>query len=410
LSLASPVKVIIMKTAVSSALLLALPVLAIPPPSQFAERADNCTALPANYALTPASSKLPDIFTFADGTKVTTKDQWSCRKQEIIQLFYRQELGDKPGKPDSVTGTVSATSISVTAKVGSKSISFSATVKMPSGATGPVPAIIAYGGASLPIPAGVATITFNNDNVAKQDNTASRGKGLFYDLYGSSHNAGAVTAWAWGVSRIIDVIEADTTKKIDVTKIGVTGCSRNGKGAFFAGAFDDRVALTLPQESGSGGAACWRISDLEEAAGKKIQTAHEIVGENAWYSKLFDAYATKTSTMAIDHHMLPALVAPRGLLVIENNIDWLGPVATTGCMRVGALAYQALGAADSFGFSETAPHSHCSFPSSQQPELTAFINRFLKGDATAKTAGVDKSDQTNVKASTYITWTAPTLT
>lgn len=324
-------------------------------------------------------------------------------------MFYKYELGDKPDKP-TVTGSVSSSSISVTATQGGKSISFSASVKMPSGATGAVPAIIAFGGASLGIPAGVATITFNNDDIAQQTNTGSRGKGKFYDLYGSSHNAGAMTAWAWAVSRIIDVIEADTTKKIDVTKIGVTGCSRNGKGAFVAGALDERVALTLPQESGSGGAACWRISDAQKAAGKNIQTASEIIGENAWFSKNFDTWAkSNVNGLGIDHHELAGLVAPRGLLVIENNIDWLGPVSTTGCMRVGALIYKALGVPDNFGFSETPGHNHCSFPSSQQPELTAFINKFLLGK-TDSTAGVDKSDQTSVKAADYISWTAPTLT
>ena len=397
----------IMKTAVASALLLALPVLSFP--SSFVERqADACTGIPAGYSL-PASAKLPDPFTMADGTKVTTQAQWACRRQEILKLFYTQEIGDKPDKPDTVTGTVSATSVSVTASTGGKSISFTASVKMPSGATGSVPAIITYGGASIPIPAGVATINFDNSGMAAQDNTASRGKGLFYNLYGSTHNAGAVTAWAWGVSRIMDVLESDTAKLIDVTRVGVTGCSRNGKGAMFAGALDDRIALTIPQESGSGGAACWRISDSEHAAGKNIQTASEIVGENAWFSQLFDAYSTKTSSLAIDHHMLPALNAPRGLLVLENNIDWLGPVATTGCMRVGALAYQALNASSAFGFSETTPHNHCAFPSSQQPELTAFISKYLLGDTTANTAGVDKSDQTNVKATDYISWTAPTI-
>ena len=397
-----------MKSAVSSALLLALPVLALP--SAFVERQADCKPLPAGYTYSPASSKLPDPFTFADGTKVTTKEQWACRKQEILQLFYQQELGDKPGKPESVTGTVSASSISVKVTNAGKTMSFSVSVKMPSGVTGPVPAIIGLGGANVPIPAGVATLTFNIDEVAQHTNSGSRGKGKFFDMYGSGHSAGATTAWAWGVSRILDVIEADTTKKIDITRIGVTGCSRNGKGAIIAGALDDRIALTIPQESGSGGAACWRISDLEEAAGKKIQTAHEIIGENVWYSKRFDPFATKTSTLAIDHHMLPALVAPRAMLVIENNINWLGPKSTTGCMRVGALAYQALGATDNFGFSEVPEHGHCQFPSSQQPELTAFINKFLKNDATAKTAGIDKSDQANTKASDYITWTAPVLT
>ena len=57
------------------------------------------------------------------------------------------------------------------------------------------------------------------------------------------------------MSRLLDVIEADTSGLLDVSHVGVTGCSRNGKGALAVGAFDERVALTIPQESGSGGSA-----------------------------------------------------------------------------------------------------------------------------------------------------------
>ena len=52
-------------------------------------------------------------------------------------------------------------------------------------------------------------------------------------------------AWSWGLSRLIDVIEADPSQLFDIRKIGVTGCSRNGKGALVAGAFDERIALTI---------------------------------------------------------------------------------------------------------------------------------------------------------------------
>ena len=77
-------------------------------------------------------------------------------------------------------------------------------------------------------------------------------------------------AWAWGVSRIIDVMEtSDTTGLFNRTAISVTGCSRNGKGALVVGAFDERIALAIPQESGSGGAASWRISDW---MGTTVQT------------------------------------------------------------------------------------------------------------------------------------------
>jgi cephalosporin-C deacetylase-like acetyl esterase len=70
-----------------------------------------------------------------------------------------------------------------------------------------------------------------------------------------------MVAWAFGVSRILDVLETLPGANINTKKIAVTGCSRNGKGALVAGALDSRIALTIPQESGSGGTACWRLSD-----------------------------------------------------------------------------------------------------------------------------------------------------
>lgn len=41
-------------------------------------------------------------------------------------------------------------------------------------------------------------------------------------------------AWAWGVSALIDTLEDSSDANIDTTKLGVTGCSRNGKGALGA--------------------------------------------------------------------------------------------------------------------------------------------------------------------------------
>ena len=37
-------------------------------------------------------------------------------------------------------------------------------------------------------------------------------------------------AWSWGVSRLLDVIEQSGAAIIDINRIGVTGCSRNGGG------------------------------------------------------------------------------------------------------------------------------------------------------------------------------------
>jgi hypothetical protein len=146
-----------------------------------------------------------------------------------------------------------------------------------------------------------------------------------------------MTAWSWAIRRIIDVLEETPEANIDLKRLGVTGCSRNGKGAFVAGAFDDRIALTIPQESGSGGEGCWRISDWMLANGTDTQTASEVVQENVWFSlnfANFANFANDVDVLPFDHHMLAGLIAPRALFVSDNTgIDWLEPESNFGCMK-----------------------------------------------------------------------------
>jgi hypothetical protein len=252
-------------------------------------------------------------------------------------------------------------------------------------------------------------INFNNDEMAAQVSTSSRGQGKFYDLYGSSHTASAMTAWAWGVSRIVDAIEITSAANINPKRLGVTGCSRNGKGALVAGAFEERIALTIPQESGSGGSACWRLSDAMKNSGTNVQTASEIIGENVWFSKTFEGYVNSVSRLPFDHHELAGLVAPRGLYVIENtSMEWLGNMSCYGCMKAAHMIYEALGVSDAMGFSQVGGHNHCQFPSSQQSELTAFVNKYLLDQSTS--TSVFKTDGTfTFNQAQWIDWTVPTL-
>ncbi|KAL0955474.1 hypothetical protein HGRIS_001715 [Hohenbuehelia grisea] len=313
-----------------------------------------------------------------------------------------------PADPQSVTATFSGGRLTINVSDQGKSISFSVTISTPSG-TAPYPAIIAYGAPSIPVPGNVAVITFNNDEIAAQKDGSSRGKGKFYDLYGSGHSAGALTAWAWGVRRIVDALEKTPAANIKLSRIGVTGCSRNGKGAVVAGAFDDRIALTIPQESGSGGSACWRLSDSQKSSGQNVQTASEIVGENVWFSPNFNQYVNGVTRVPEDHHFLAGLVAPRGLFVIENtSMEWLGALSTYGCSRGTKLIYQALGATANMGYSQVGNHNHCQFPSSQQSELTAFINKFLL-DGTGTTDIFHTDGNLNFNQAQWIPWTVPTL-
>lgn len=368
-----------------------------------AQGAATC-ALASTYA-TVNEKQLPDPWKFANGSAVTSAADWECRKQEISRIMQQFELGTLPPAPSDLTAKMSGSSIEVTIKVGSntKTVSFAIT-------KGNGPAIIGVGGTSVPVASGIGKITFDNNACAAQTNPQSHGTGWFFDLHGKSHSAGATLAWAWCVGRLIDGLEllGQNATGVDPKKLGVTGCSRNGKGAFIVGAFEPRIALTIPQESGSGGAACWRISDSEKSKGKNIQTGGQIVGENAWFSPNFNSVSSKTTTIPEDHHFLAALVAPRGLFVIENDIDWLGPVSTTGCMEAGRLIYNALGAANNFAFSLVGGHSHCSFPNASTADLTSYQQAFLLGQG--KAAAINKSNFKPTMSDWVSSWrAAPSL-
>jgi len=389
----------------ATALLAAGAALAVAAPANEIFERQTCTT--ANSYPTVNVAKLPDPFTTSGGQKVTTKAEFECRRQEINKILQQYELGTYPPPPDKVEASLSGSGITVRVTVGSKTISFSASIRKPSGSS-PGPAIIGVGGSSIPIPAGVGSITFGNDAFAAQSGGSSRGRGLFYDLFGSSHSAGALTAWAWGIDRLIDGLEqVGASSGIDTKRLGVTGCSRNGKGAMIAGALVSRIALTIPQESGAGGAACWRISDQQKSAGKNIQTASQIIGENVWFSRNFDAYVRSVTTMPADHHMLAALTVPRGLVAFENNIDWLGPVSTTACMKAGRLIYKAYGTPNNMGFSLQGGNNHCQFPSGQQSELTSYINYFLLNTGSAP-GSVERSAVT-ADVGPWAPWTVPDL-
>lgn len=151
-----------------------------PPVSTQPPTGGACTPLPATINLV-ANSKLNDPFTFVDGRKVTTKADWECRQREILELFQRYESGTLPPKPESVTGSLSGNTLTVNVSNAGKSISFTCSITFPSGASGAVPAIINYSTfSSLPSQSGVAVIGFNNNDLAAQDNTGSRGQGKSY--------------------------------------------------------------------------------------------------------------------------------------------------------------------------------------------------------------------------------------
>jgi hypothetical protein len=373
----------------------------------------NCPipSLPSPGAVGDNGQALPDPFASIDGDRISQKSQWRCQRAEIKAMVEAYEMGRKPSPPDSVTGSAGGGGITVTVQDNGGSISFSAGISTPAG-SGPFPAIIAIGSNNLNTSIinelGIATITFNNNEMGAQSGSGSRGQGKFFDLYGTQYTDSSIMAWAWGVSRLIDALEATPAANIDASRLAVTGCSRNGKGALYAGAFDERIDLTIPQESGAGGTASWRVSEYLSSQGQNIQTASSAHGEQPWFDTVFGNFTgSRVNNLPFDHHMVMGMIAPRGLLTIDNPIDWLGPESTQTAGVAAKEIWKALGVDANMGVSQTSSqHTHCQFPSSQNAELRNFLNKFLK-DVNSGDTNVMKGPSVN--RSQWIQWSTPSL-
>lgn len=357
---------------------------------------------------------LPDPFLGLDGHRITERDQWRCRRQETLQQVQQYESGIKPGKPERVSGRVSAKSVTVTVHHQGKTIEFNAPVTLPNAGQAPYPAIITLGPATLDSELlsdkGVAIIRVDNNELGAQSGANSRGNGLFYDLYGKDHSASSMTAWAWGVSRLIDVLQESDEGLIAANRLAVTGCSRNGKGALLAGALDERIALTIPQESGAGGAVAWRVAQAMAEEGVNVQTLIHAAGEQPWFRAGFGTEFgnNKVNRLPFDQHQLMGLVAPRGLLVLDNDIDWLGPIPAYIGTSAAREIYRALGVEANIAYSENGGHRHCALPDHQRDLLEGFVNRFLLD--RPGTTGIFRSTLAEEDAvAPWVDWTTPDL-
>jgi len=359
-----------------------------------------------------ANPKLPDPFLMLSGTRITKKSEWACRREEIYQQALHYIYGDKPiPSKASVTGTVTSTLISVSVSEGGKSCSFTATVNL-NGATQPAPAIIGYGGGA-PVPKGVAIITFSAIETA---GTTGAKKGPFFDFYGSDSPTGYLAAQAWQISRIIDLLEQHPDV-IDPFHLGVTGCSRLGKGAFVAGVLDNRIALTLPFESGAGGTVGLRLVKQLDPTGEYAYNA--IGGVSRWLSEVrLGPFATAdnangdhTDKLPIDMHEMMGLIAPRGLYIMDNPnhaVTWADENSSWVIGNVGHMVFQALGVPDNMTYESTSG-SHCAWRTGYEASLAAVINKFLLGDKSAVTGKFHTEATSPPDPNNNIDWTVPVL-
>jgi len=358
---------------------------------------DIVASIPVNYDETKVGTyTLPDLLTAADGRKITTARAWFARRRpELVGLFETQQYGKAPGKPDGLAfeihekeapafdGKAKRKQVRITFAKGRGPV-LNLAVYIPAAATKPVPTLLAInfgsnaatvddpgvtpgtvwsakdhkripyapGGRAFghidPVPlleAGFGFAAFCYGDVDPDDPSGfNDGVRALYLKPGRTAVApdewGTISAWAWGISRVIDYFETESS--IDAKRVAIHGVSRLGKTVMWAGAHDTRIAATIASCSGEGGAALSRRDFGETIAHLTApkRYPYQFAGNYGKYTGFPD-------TAPMDAHMLVALHAPRPLLLQTGSTDnWSDPKGEFLAAVAAGPVYRLLGKKD----------------------------------------------------------------
>lgn len=325
------------------------------------------------------TTEYPDAFTFFDGTPVNLPTDWAARKEEIKNLYQYYMYGvirNGEGETLACTKNGSGATVTITNDGNSGSFSFSVSTPDPEKISMPEngwPVIIAMGWFSQTAYAnsrGYAVITYNYNDVAADNNTRT---GAFYDVYPYgkdwTEQTGALAAWGWGASKIIDALEQELGEvyHIDPKNTILTGVSRCGKATAIAGVYDERIRISVPTCSGAGGMAMFRYSsegntyDLSAIGADAAYTfgqneplsSLQSGAEGHWFNDNFNEF-TNVEAFPFDQHLLASLYAEenRYLFIISSYIyeDWTNPPAMWETYKEAKKIFTALGYEDNIVF------------------------------------------------------------
>jgi hypothetical protein len=389
----------------------------------------------ANYDESKADryGPLPDPLVLKNGKRVTTaKAWWTKRRPQIVEAFDTEIYGRVPKNAPAVKWEVVSTTRETNGDVPvitktlkghvdnsaypAISVDIDLTLSTPANANGPVPAMMEFALspevlASLKkrFPEMFATPSgpsWQQQVLAKGWGYAvfiptsvqpDNGEGLTQGVIGLANKGqprsklddwGALRAWAWGASRVLDYFESD--KAVAAKEVGIEGHSRYGKAALVAMANDPRFAIAYISSSGEAGAKLFR-RNFGEQIGNIVGT-----GEYHWMAGNFLKYdgPLTENDLPVDAHELIALCAPRPVFIGAGATTGDGWVDAKGMFlaAVGAgPVYKLLGKKD-LGTTEFPPietaliagdlgfrqHSGGHTPAPNWPTFLTFASRYIK--------------------------------
>ena len=325
-----------------------------------------CISL-AQPATKPTTQELPlpDVMVMADGTRVTSSEQWPKRRAELLELVQGNVYGHLP-PPGGETSFVEIIEHKVPSGMHRQykitcgpqgKVSFVLDVMTPQG-DGKFPVILRgdwcwgktpQATSEKILSRGYALAEFNRCELAQDNERRETGLYLAYP----EGDFGAAAAWAWGFHRCVDVLTK--LPYIDAGKVAIVGHSRGGKAALFAGATDERIALTIANNSGAGGAGSFKYQPPDAESLARITTKYGF-----WFSPKLKEFAGKEGSLPLDLHFVKALVAPRALLTNEGLDDkWANPSGTLKTHVAAKEVFRLLGAEEKLGiFFRPGKHEH----------------------------------------------------
>jgi hypothetical protein len=331
--------------------------------------------IPVNYSEDSVGKyTLPDPLIMLNGQKVTDAKTWfEKRRPEIVNLFEVNQFGRCPDEPKDLTfkvyekgtpaldGKAIRRQVTVYFTKDTSNFKMDLLIYFPANARGKVPLFFnvgfsanastvsdpgiregyTWGRDGKRVPAnrnmqfgrfnvipflekgiGVATVYYG-------DIEPDFASGIKYGIRGyylkpgiikpAPDGWGAISAWAWGLSRAMDYFVTDNN--IDADRVVLFGVSRLGKTVLWTAARDTRFGMVIASCSGEGGAAL-----SHRIYGETIKHLADSTRYFYQFCTNYGKYGDRVNEFPIDAHMLLSLIAPRPVLLQTGDKDfWSDP-------------------------------------------------------------------------------------